>query len=193
MGQQPSGQRRRRRLAMRAGQHDGARAPEEVIANGLRQRAVADLALEHRLELDVSARNRVPDHDEVDVGRDVVGGIAGHGPDVFRGEEVAHRRVDVLVGSADIMPAPLQQRGQCGHRRSAHADQVNALAVFCHRNQPAAGGRQSAVPSQPTQGERRIDLDPLRCATGATAQLPAADCVTQPATPPRSQRDGNRP
>ena len=52
----------------------GARAPEEVVADGFGQRAVANLALEHRLELGVAARDGVADHDEIDVRRDVLGG-----------------------------------------------------------------------------------------------------------------------
>ena len=67
--QQPSGQRRRRRLAVRAGDDDRARAPEEVLANRFGQRAVADLAIEHFLELGVAARDRVADDDEVEVAR----------------------------------------------------------------------------------------------------------------------------
>jgi hypothetical protein len=37
VGQQPARQRRGGRLAMRAGNHDRARVPEEVLANGFRQ------------------------------------------------------------------------------------------------------------------------------------------------------------
>ena len=66
--QQPAGQRRGRRLAVRAGDDDGARAPEEVIADRLGQRAIADLPVEHFLELGVAARDGVADDDEVEIG-----------------------------------------------------------------------------------------------------------------------------
>ena len=60
MRQQPPGQRRGRRLAVRAGEDDRSRAPEKLIANGFRQRAVADLPLEHRLELGLPREMALP-------------------------------------------------------------------------------------------------------------------------------------
>ena len=76
MRQQPARQRRRRGLAVRAGDDDRPRAPEEVLADRLGQRAVADLAIEHLLELGVAARDGVADDDEVEVGGDVLGAVA---------------------------------------------------------------------------------------------------------------------
>jgi hypothetical protein len=55
-----------------SGDDHGARAPQELFANDLRQRAVAELALEHRFEFGVAARNGIADHHQVDVRRDVV-------------------------------------------------------------------------------------------------------------------------
>ena len=125
--QQPAGQRRRRGLAVRAGEDDRARAPQEVIADRFRQRAVADLPLEHRLELRVAARDGIADDHQVDVVGDVLGGVAGGDGNALTGEKVAHRRIDVLVGAAHVVPAPLQQRRQRRHRRAADADEMNPL------------------------------------------------------------------
>ena len=96
------GQRRRRRLAVRAGDDDRARGPEEMIADGFGQRAVADLPIEHFLELRVAARDGVADDDEVEVGGDVLGAIALQERDALLHEEVAHRRIDVLIGAAHV-------------------------------------------------------------------------------------------
>ena len=58
---------------MRAGDDDRSRAPEKVLADGFGQRAVPDLPVEHLLELRVAARDRVADHDEVEIAGDVIG------------------------------------------------------------------------------------------------------------------------
>ena len=42
-------------------------APQEMVAHRFGQRAVADLAVQHFLELGVAARDRVADHHHVDV------------------------------------------------------------------------------------------------------------------------------
>src|SRR5690242_10926891 len=55
--QQPPGQRRCGRLAVRPRDDDRARSPQEVIADRLAQRAEADLAIEDFLELGVAAGN----------------------------------------------------------------------------------------------------------------------------------------
>ena len=97
-----------------------------MIADGFRQRAVANLPVEHLLELRVAARDGVSDHDEIQLGGDVLGPIALEKGDALLHEEIAHRRVDVLVGTADVVTLALQQRGERRHRGAAHADQVNA-------------------------------------------------------------------
>ena len=103
--QQPAGQRRRGRLAVRAGDDDRARCPQEVVADGLGQRAVADLPIQHFLELGVAARDGIADDDEIEVGGDVLGAVALESRDALLQQEVAHRRVDVLVGSANVVAA----------------------------------------------------------------------------------------
>ena len=54
------------------------------------------------------------------------GAVALERRDALLRQEVAHRRIDVLVGAAHVVAAALEQRGQRRHRRAAHADQVNA-------------------------------------------------------------------
>jgi hypothetical protein len=139
VGQHPAGQRRRRRFAVRAGDHDRACAPEKVLADGLGQRAVSNFSIEDLFELGVAARDRVADDDEIEVRRDVLGAIAREGRDAFGGEEVAHRRVDILIRSAHVEALALQHRGKRRHRRAADADQVNLghrLAPLPQRTRP---------------------------------------------------------
>ena len=47
-----------------------------MIADRLGQRAVADLAVEHFLELRVAARDRIADDDEIEIGGDVLRAVA---------------------------------------------------------------------------------------------------------------------
>ncbi len=96
-----------------------------MIANRFGKRAVANLPFEDALELRIAPRDRVADDDEIDVAADVIGGIAGHDWDVFGREEIAHRRVDVLIRAAHVVAAPLQQRRERGHRGPADANQVD--------------------------------------------------------------------
>ena len=109
MCQSQSGQRRRRGLAVRARDHDRPRPPEEVIAHGFGQRAVADLAIQDLFELGVAAGDRIADHHQVDVRADVLGAIALERGDALIAQEIAHRRIDVLVRSPDIVAAALEE------------------------------------------------------------------------------------
>ena len=127
--QQPAGERRRRGLAVGAGNHDRPRAPQKVIADRLRQRAIPPLLLEHRLQLRVAARNGVAHDHEIDVGRDVRSVVSGEGADLFRFQKRAHRRVDVFVRSLDVAARALQQCRQRRHRGAAHTDQMNLHAT----------------------------------------------------------------
>src|SRR5207253_161781 len=71
--EQPSSQRCRRGLSMRPGHDDRSGAPEKLLANDLRQRAVPDLPFEHFFEFRIPSRDRVTNDDEVEIGGDVVG------------------------------------------------------------------------------------------------------------------------
>ncbi len=127
--EQPARQRRRRRFPMCPGDDDGACAPEKVIAHGFRQRAVADLAVQHLLELGVPARDGVADDDQVDVRGDVFCRVPAQRDNPLRLQEVTHRRVDVLVGAPDVVPTALEEGGQGAHRGAADANEVNACHV----------------------------------------------------------------
>ena len=125
MRQQPAGERRRRRLAMRAGNDDRARTPQEVFADRLGKRAVANLSIEHFFELGVPARDRVADHDEIQITTDVLGAVADEDGHTLGSEELAHRRIDVLIRPSHVEAFALQHRRKRRHSRAADADEVN--------------------------------------------------------------------
>ena len=164
--QQPPGQRRRRRLAVRAGDDDRARAPEEVLADRLGQRAVADLAIEHFLELRVAARDGVADDDQIEVRRDVLGGVAVERRDALAAQEVAHRRIDVLIGPAHVEAPALQHRGQRRHGRAADADQMNPL-------HGSADGQGPPPPRSTSAAAGAVDHAARRRRAAASSPAPA--------------------
>src|SRR5437762_7807932 len=91
-----------------------------------------DFPVEDFFELRIPARERVPDNDKVDVAGDVFGFVAALDANAFRGEEVAHRRIHVLIRTADIEAFAFEHRGERGHGRAADADQVDSLEVVSH-------------------------------------------------------------
>ena len=115
---------------MGASDDDRARAPQKVLANRFGQRAEANLAIEHLFELGVAARDCVADNHQVEIAGDMVGLISCERPDSLGGQEVAHRRVDVLVRPAHVEPSPLQHGGHCRHRGPADSDEMHPC--WCH-------------------------------------------------------------
>src|SRR5581483_11076190 len=97
-----------------------------MIANRFGQRAETDLAVEDLFELRVAARYRIADDDEVDVGGDVFGTVPDERAYPFRRQEVAHRRIDVLVRPLDLEALALQHRRERRHRGAAYAYQMHA-------------------------------------------------------------------
>ena len=70
--QDPGEQRGRRRFSVRAGDDEVVFSAQEELLQRLRQREVVELAIEHRLDLRVAARDGVADDDEVRVRREVL-------------------------------------------------------------------------------------------------------------------------
>src|SRR5205814_668642 len=67
----------------------------------------------------------VADDNEVEIARDVIRSVPGERRNAFGCEEVAHRRVDVLIRAANVVPFSLQHRGERRYGRAADADQVD--------------------------------------------------------------------
>ncbi len=107
-----------------------------MIANRFRQRAVAQLALEHRLQLRVAAGYCITHHHEVDIRGDVVGRVARERLDPFRDEEITHRRIHLLIRALHLMATALEQRRECRHRGTADTDQVDTKWTIRQRQNP---------------------------------------------------------
>jgi len=114
---------------VRARDDDRLGVPEPLIADRLRQRGVADAVVKNGLELRVAARDGIADDDEIESRGDVFGAVSLEHVDSLGREKIAHRRVNMLIGSADLMPAMFQERRQGGHRGTTDAYQMNSL---CH-------------------------------------------------------------
>ncbi len=52
--------------------------------------------------------------------------VADERPDAFRREEVAHRRIHVLIGALDVVSLPLQHRRKRRHGGAADANQMDS-------------------------------------------------------------------
>ena len=106
------------------------RAPHKKCSRiDLGQRAVPDLAVEDLFELGVSARNRVADDDQVEIRGDVRGMVPAQGWNALRGQKIAHRRVDVLIGPAHLAPFVPQHGGGRRHGGAADADEMDSVHV----------------------------------------------------------------
>ena len=145
-------------------------------------------------------------------GRDVRRVVSAERLDLLGGQKVAHRRIDVLIRSANVVASALEQRGQRGHRRAADANQMDPLAVsqraLPRRRSTGAGGRSGArrrpaaassrVPRYgPTEIRRRPDRrNPCvsRCTTSRAVTPPPGSSQdrispnTRPAARDRARR-----
>src|SRR5262245_60290020 len=161
---------------MRPGDDDRARAPQEVIAHRLGQRTVPDLAVEDLLELRIAARNRVADDHEIQVGRDVLRPVALECRDLLLRQEIAHRGIDVLVRSAHVVAAALQQRRERGHSGTADADQVDAFHYWRSR-------LRRSLRLAPLRRRSRRPLHSARNLALLSPALASARSITPPLTP----------
>src|ERR1700736_936387 len=100
-----------------------------MLPHRLGQRRVAQLSIEHRFELRVAPGNHIAHHHHADVVGDVFRVVPGKCCDLLRLQERAHRWINVVVGSLNVMALPLQQSRKGGHRRTAHPDEMNLHAT----------------------------------------------------------------
>ena len=165
--QQPPRQRRRRGLAVRPRNDDRPGAPEKVVADGLGQRTVSNLPIEHFLELGVAARDGVADDHEVDVG-----------VDVFRRCSPARWRFPAAAGSrssADRRSGPTRERrslcssaapraspSQCRTRQSDEYAPSNAAASTADSSITSKG--RSPATTRRSDAERQRERRPGRVA-----------------------------
>ena len=122
--QQPSGQRRRGRLPVRAGDRRSTARPRGN-ARGSPRAASSSGSCGRALPRAPGCRARSRCRRRRDRGRAVMcsGLVAGERRDALGGEKVAHRRIDVLIRAADVEPAgastsPPASPSPCRRRRS---------------------------------------------------------------------------
>ena len=112
-------------LAVRARHHQRAALAQERLGQERGLAGVALAPVEHRLDLGVAARERVPDHHQVGVARHVRLRVGRAHVDSERLELGGHRRVDVLVRAGDAVAPLAQQACERRHRRSADGAEVD--------------------------------------------------------------------
>ncbi len=125
----PGQQRARRRLAVCAGDREYAARGEQALADPLRPGGIRQARIEHVLDGRVATRQRVADDHQVRhllwIGAaQMLGAIAGLQRDAERGELIAHRRVDILVRTGDVMAQLARQCGDATHECAADAEDV---------------------------------------------------------------------
>ena len=81
-------QRGRGRFPVRAGDDEIVPAAQEKLLQHLRQREVVELAVEHRFDFRIAALDRVADHDDLGVGRNIFRAITLGQRDALGLEEV---------------------------------------------------------------------------------------------------------
>ena len=78
----------------------------------------------------------------------------------FGGKEVAHRRIDMFVGSAHVVAAVFQHRGERGHRGTGDADEMNARHYWTAASRMRTTGDGAVVTSAFTP-KGNVQVGPL--------------------------------
>ena len=108
------------------------------------------------------------------IGGDVVRAVAAQHGDAFGREEVAHRRIHVLIRSADVEALALQHRGQRRHGRAADADQMDSAARLTQSTAASSMTRRGVRPRRRGTRRRAAASWPVR-SCGPTESRPAPD------------------
>ena len=126
-GEHPGEKRRGGGLAVGPGHNERLRRVQKEPAQGLGHGTVGEAPVEHGLGFRVVSPDDVSHHHEIGRRFQVVGAIALDEVDVLRGQEGAHGRVDVLVGSSDVVARLLEHGGQRSHARATDAHEVDGM------------------------------------------------------------------
>jgi len=149
----PGDQSRRGGLAVGAGDYYRAVTADAKFAQGVGKRHVGDAAVEDLLDLDIAAGNDIADHNQIRRRIQMSRIKSGKNLNLLLREEIAHRRIDAAVRTADLVPLVFQQRGQGGHGCAANGEKIDPLGLWCcHR---CSGVRDSSASTGPGPGRRR--------------------------------------
>src|SRR5262249_54996196 len=97
--------------------------------------AMPEFVIEHILRFGVSARDRVADHYQVRLARQVLLGITGNHLNLSFRQKRGHRWIDILIRATDLKSSLLDGRRCRGHRRAAYSnkmDRFNQRKHLCH-------------------------------------------------------------
>src|SRR5690606_33157029 len=176
--QDPGEHARRGRLAVGAGDGHDVPPVKHVARQPLRPGAVRQAALEHGLHCRVAARHRVPDHDAVGCGLELVLREALGHVDAQAAELGAHRRVDVLVAAGDPVAGCGREGRDAAHERPADAEYVQVHAAV---SSPAPQARarwswnayltvNAAIATAPPANRFRLSARDMICPSTNTDQ-----------------------
>jgi hypothetical protein len=110
-------------------------AAKEVGTEYLGERGVIELPVENGLHLRVAPGNGIADNNESIFAGKIFWTIAGANFDTSRDEEVAHRRIGLIVRAGDDPALLLHRHGHSSHGRSADAQEVHATRGVIHRDE----------------------------------------------------------
>jgi hypothetical protein len=132
-GEDPRGERGRRRLAVRPRDHDRVPAEEDLVVECLGHRPDAQAPAQGLEDLGVVPLGEIARDDLGHVGADVLRAEGRQDGDAQGREAVGHRRVEGAVGARHALAAGEEEGGQRGHRGPTHGDQVERARGCGHR------------------------------------------------------------
>jgi len=125
----PREHRSSRRLAVRAGHHDGLACPQKQIGQRFRQRAKKNALVQHVLQFHVASGDGIAHHHPIRARLEVGFSVRlGHG-NGRGGQKVGHWGIRGCVRAGYFESTLLEQPGQRRHGRTANTNQVNMLLI----------------------------------------------------------------
>ena len=115
----------RGRLAMRPGHHQRLAPRQKLVVQHRSHRGKRNARVQHKLQLDVAARDGIAHDHEVRPRRKVALRIRLHQRNPQPSQQVAHRRIRRRVRARHPVPARLQHPRQRRHRRPANPNQMD--------------------------------------------------------------------
>ena len=138
----PGHERSGGRFPVRAGDDNRVFPFDEELVNRLGHRCVRQVHLQRRFSFRIRARSGIADDHQIGPKRlQMLARIPFENRDAETLEVCRHRRIDVLIRTANLVPALLEHAGERGHRCAGNSDQVHAFdfrQMFDVRHWPAS-------------------------------------------------------
>ncbi len=157
----PRQHRSRRCLAMRSANHQRLATMQKFLMNKRGHRRHRNPLIQHVFQLHVTARNGIPDNNQIRRRLQVSFGIRLQDRNVHRPQLIAHRWISRCVRACYAMSLRPKHSCQRGHRCPADPDQMHMFHAF-NSSTNSNDGRTSQIKS--TCAPRTIDrLPEFRC------------------------------